>query len=158
MKKAKPVLKFGLCQGIKAFGGKREKSIAQDEMHAPYIRSKRNATHLPDGWDDTKWIKRQKSWKYRCKKRHQWEKHQQTPEEVKITSDHYPEKYIIYLYGHSKRWTEIKPEHRSQVESLINRGVLEGKTETIKRHFFSGGNIPKHYYITYIKYARKKFE
>ena len=75
MKIAKPVYKYDMFCGTKKFAGPREKSLAQDEMHKPYVRARRNHNNLPDGWCDTKWIKRQKSWKHRCKKKKQWMKH-----------------------------------------------------------------------------------
>lgn len=49
--------------GTKKLAGKREKALALDEEHEPYIRAKRNSKNLPDGWDDTKIIKREKTWK-----------------------------------------------------------------------------------------------
>ena len=76
MKIAKPVYRVDdFWIGQKSFSGTREKSLAQDEMHKPYVRAKRNSNHLPDDWDDTKFIHREKSWKHRVKKRHQWMKH-----------------------------------------------------------------------------------
>ena len=71
MKVAKPVYRYDIWCGSKAFGGAREKALSQDEMHKPYVRGRRKAKHLPDCWTDTKWIKRQKSWKHRCKKKKQ---------------------------------------------------------------------------------------
>lgn len=61
--------------GSKAFGGTQEKSLCQDEDHKPCIRAKRNASHLPDGWDDTKFIHWKKSWKHRVRKKKQWMPH-----------------------------------------------------------------------------------
>jgi hypothetical protein len=75
LKVAKPCYRYDMWCGSKAFGGPREKSLAQDSMHKPYVRAARNANNLPDAWDDTKFIKRQKSWKHRCKKKKQWMKH-----------------------------------------------------------------------------------
>jgi hypothetical protein len=67
-----------LSCGVKAFSNARLKALAQDEEHKPYVRAKQNAAHLPDAWDDTKWIRRMKSWKYRCRKKHQWMPHWMT--------------------------------------------------------------------------------
>jgi hypothetical protein len=63
--------------GTKAFAGSYEKALSQDEDHKPYVRPSRNASNLPDSWDDTKWIlvKRYRCWKDRVKKQKQWEPH-----------------------------------------------------------------------------------
>ena len=61
-------------------GFHREMTLACDEEHLPFIRSKRNKHALfyysdfsyereAEPWPD------QRSWKHRCKKRHQWVKH-----------------------------------------------------------------------------------
>ena len=54
--------------------GKREKALAADNEHKQYIRAKRNIVHLPDAWDDYV-LFRPISWKKRCKKKHQYDKH-----------------------------------------------------------------------------------
>jgi hypothetical protein len=80
VKMAKLVIRnphFGFT-GAKAFAGPRLKALAQDEDHKPYVRAKQNANHLPDSWDETKFIKTRKSWKYRVKKRRQWTPHWMT--------------------------------------------------------------------------------
>ena len=58
--------------GTKKLAGKREKALALDEEHEPYVRAKRNRKNLPDGWDDTKRIKREKTWKKLRGQKHQW--------------------------------------------------------------------------------------
>ena len=68
--------------GTKFLAGKREKSIAQDSMHKPYVRKKRNSNNLPDGYDDTKRIKIPKSWKHRVRKKRQWELHDKKREVI----------------------------------------------------------------------------
>ena len=82
MKVAKPIYRnpnLGFC-GSKAFSGTREKALSLDKEHRPYIRGSRMYPHLPNDWD-TKFIPRQRSWKTRVKKRHQWVKHIMTPGE-----------------------------------------------------------------------------
>ena len=56
--------------GKKAFSGKREKALQMDENHRRYSRPAQHLNNLPDAWTDTKWIRRQKSWKVRRK--NQW--------------------------------------------------------------------------------------
>jgi hypothetical protein len=64
------VLQYCECGHRKA--PKREKALAEDPDMKPYIRAKRNRRNLPeDGQTDTKWIKRQRTWKSKSKKK-QW--------------------------------------------------------------------------------------
>lgn len=58
-----------------------EMAMSLDDEHKPYVRSKRNFSNLPDGYSDTKWIRRCRSWKHRARKRHQWMKHAMHPSE-----------------------------------------------------------------------------
>ena len=48
--------------GRKAFASGKIKALAQDEDHKPYVRAKQRPANMPNTWD-TKWIKREKSWK-----------------------------------------------------------------------------------------------
>ena len=83
MKIAKPVYKYDWFCGNKSFANGKLKSLAQDSMHNPYVRAKQNGNNLPEGWD-TKWIKRQKSWKHRSKKKKQWVFHKKSDNEIKF--------------------------------------------------------------------------
>jgi hypothetical protein len=67
--------------GAKAFAGTREKALSLDKDHKPYVRGARTWHHLPDSYDDTKWLVRYRSWKHRVKKRHQWVAHVMRPNE-----------------------------------------------------------------------------
>jgi hypothetical protein len=58
--------------GRKSFASGKLKALAQDEDHKPYVRGKQSPANLPNSWD-TKWIKREKSWKSH-KLRKQWSK------------------------------------------------------------------------------------
>ena len=73
MKIARPVYRYGMWIGQKSCC-QREKALSQDDMHKCHVRTKRNRNHLPSSWD-TKFIKRQKSWKHRVKKKKQWMSH-----------------------------------------------------------------------------------
>ena len=63
----------------KAYGGfrklrtfqERKKSFAFDEEYFVKVRSSRNASNLPDSWDDYQYYA-QKSWKYQSKRKRQW--------------------------------------------------------------------------------------
>ena len=124
MKIAKPVITLEIYSGSKSCCmTERRKSL--DEDHKPYVRAKRNSTHLPDSWD-TKWIKVKefRNWKRRCKKQHQWEKHKQTPEEIKTVTGKYPDEYILYIYAQIK-WVRIDTFHKEDVERLIEEGKLQ---------------------------------
>ena len=70
-------------------GFHREMTLACDEEHLPFIRSKRNKHALfyysdfsyereAEPWPD------QRSWKHRCKKRHQWVKHHYSLRELDL--------------------------------------------------------------------------
>lgn len=77
MKIAKPIYrsKSEFWVGAYMTGIHRERCKAVDEEHKPYVRCARNEHHLPDGFTNTKWIRRKKSWKHRVKKKRQWVKH-----------------------------------------------------------------------------------
>ena len=124
MKVAKPVVNLDCWISSKSCC-MQERRQACDKEIEPYVRPKRNMVHLPDSWD-TRWIKVKmfRSWKHRCKKKHQWEKHKQTPQEIEIVTGYFPDAYIKYLYC-QKKWIRIQHEHRDSVERLIEAGELE---------------------------------
>ena len=161
MKVAKPVVILDHWIGRKSCCMDEHKRSCDKEIK-PYIRSKRQHNLLPDSWN-TKWInvRQFRNWKHRCKKRHQWEKHIQKPEEIELVTGSYPEKYLMYLYGRLDRWVEIDVRHMSQVENMINKGILDGGYSKRRRYSTEldddGDSIYTHtYYISYLKYARKK--
>lgn len=83
LKKVKWFLRFPICTGrYRTYQEKRKNS---DPEIQEFIRNKRKPNRLIDGYTNTKWIKKisDKSWKTRCKKRHQYEKHQKTCYETK---------------------------------------------------------------------------
>jgi len=87
----------------------REVMLTQDEEHRPMIRAKRGREFLLEigcishgDIDIDFYLHRsrrdQKSWKSRCKKRHQWEKHRHTKSEYAHTDYYNAEKCTDKLY------------------------------------------------------------
>lgn len=64
----------------------QEKKKNSDPEISEYVRAKRKPNNLIDCYSNTKWIRKihDKSWKNRCKKRHQYEKHKTTPKEMNL--------------------------------------------------------------------------
>jgi len=145
MKTAKPVVTLDHWIGRQSCCMTEHRKSCDKEIK-PYIRPKRQHKLLPDSWE-TKWIcvRRYRNWKHRCKKKHQWEKHKQTPNEIKRVTGYFPEKYLLYLYGH-KRWVEVDFEHQDQVQELIDKGKLKG---VYSRYYRWGRSFGKEY----LKYA-----
>ena len=85
LKKAKKILRdfFGFTGTYKTYKEKKDNS---DPEAKPYVRPKRRSNNLIDGFTDTKWIKKvnDKSWKTRCKKKHQYDKHQLSEKEKEL--------------------------------------------------------------------------
>ena len=67
----------------------QEKKKNSDPDMVEYVRAKRKSKNLVDGYSNTKWIRKinDKSWKTRCKKRHQYDKHRMTPKEMNFCID-----------------------------------------------------------------------
>ncbi len=121
MKVAKPVIQLDHFVRNKSCCMK-ERALSLDEMHKPYVRGSRKSNNLPDSWDTT-WIRRQKSWKYRCRKKHQWEKHKKKPAEIYNVTGKWPEKYLMYLYN-KDRWIPVDYFHQNDVRKLVEDGKL----------------------------------
>lgn len=82
LKKAKWFLRFRKWVG--SYHTYQEKRKNSDPEIQEFVRGSRKPNKLIDSYTDTKWIKKvnDKSWKTRCKKRHQYEKHQKTRQEI----------------------------------------------------------------------------
>lgn len=89
-KKAKDWIRNGLYIG--KYGNYQEKKLNQDEEHKPFVRGKRQ--NLPDGYTDTKWIKRPKSWKDISKNDKQYKNYNKSITENK---ELYEEEQFLYL-------------------------------------------------------------
>jgi len=110
-----------------------ERRKAADPEIMDLIRPSRNVTNLPDSWD-TQFIHKEKSWKHRCRKNHQYEFHYQTEDEINYVTGHHTLGYLMYLYGHSK-WVKVCHWEIADVQDLINKGILEGHYETHTTHY-----------------------
>lgn len=123
MKVAKPIVILGHYIGRRSCCI-REHRLSCDKETKKYIRHKRQHKGLPDSWD-TKFInvRQFRNWKHRCKKKFQWEKHKQTPKEIKFVTGEYPDEFIMELYG-GKRWRKIEWEHHEDVNRLVKQGKL----------------------------------
>lgn len=82
MKRARPVYQFSFFIGTKS-SCNNERALSVDPDIKPFVRAKRRNKNLPDSYD-TKWIRRQRSWKHRCKKAKQWMQHFMTDFEKKF--------------------------------------------------------------------------
>jgi hypothetical protein len=80
MKLSKLIYRIDLW--ARRFSSKKEKALAVSDEHKDFVRAKRNKTHLPDSWTDTRWIPKIQSWKSRAKTNHQYEKHVQSEYEL----------------------------------------------------------------------------
>lgn len=73
MKRAKPVYTMSNYIGTKA-SCNVERALSVDPEIKPFVRAKRSNKNLPNSYD-TKWIRRQRSWKHRARKASQHIKH-----------------------------------------------------------------------------------
>ena len=121
-----------------------ERKQACDKDIKPYIRPKRNINYLPDSWN-TKWInvRQFRNWKHRCKKKHQWEKHKQTPDEICLVTGSYPDSYIMHIYCRNK-WIRIKHEHMDSVKKLIKSGILKAGYAKVKYYSCKNNKVITH--------------
>lgn len=126
------------CQGNKG-GLFRELIISCDPEHRPYIRARRrkngieyagNYADYRDGWYHKQYDT--KSWKSRCRKRHQWEKHFHTAYEIEnanlLNKEHAAEKIYRIVQEHSG-WIKIdirdNPEWRDGIAWLGEKKKIE---------------------------------
>lgn len=134
----------------------QEKKKNSDPEIEKYVRNKRRWKNLPDGYTDTKWIRKiyDKSWKTRVKKEHQWQAHKKTPEERKNMNDYSSIiQDLIYRYGDGE-WHEVTDVNRFEFERYImtimeREGIAEfeygEKEET--HYLYKGGQRTCRYRI-----------
>lgn len=129
----------------------QEKRINLDEMHKPYVRSKRKSKNLPDSYSNTRWIHRIKNWKHKSKVKHQWEKHKKTLTELDICENNKALKNeFLYILKtkYKNSWYEfnfINNDYYYYIAvDLVNENKLEGKF-IIKTWNFNDFNILKTY-------------
>ena len=110
-------------------GFHREMTLACDEEHLPFIRSKRNKHALfyysdfsyereAEPWPD------QRSWKHRCKKRHQWVKHRYSLRELDMLlvgrcSQHNAHELLKFLEK-NPGWIKFDLRDNPLIENAIN--------------------------------------
>ena len=129
----------------------QEKRISLDEMHKPYVRSKRSCKNLPDSYTHTRWIHRIKNWKHKSKVKHQWEKHKKTLTELDICENNKALKNeFLYILKtkYKNSWYEFNFLNNDFyyyiAVDLVNENKLEGKF-IIKTWNFNDFNILKTY-------------
>ena len=129
----------------------QEKRISLDEIHKPYVRSKRSCNNLPDSYSNTRWIHRIKNWKHKSKVKHQWEKHKKTLTELDICENNKALKNeFLYILKtkYKNSWYEFNFLNNDFyyyiAVDLVNENKLEGKF-IIKTWNFNDFNILKTY-------------
>ncbi len=143
------------------YGSHREKQLAVDEMHKPYVRAKRSITNLPDTYLRTRWIPIVKNWKHRAKVKHQWEKHKISNEEADKFDKYGSEKIKLRSLLNAlppNEWFYIKEyccyEYSAAMEMIINDEV-EAYFETSQNEFIDFG-VKKIYTGTQLIAIRNK--
>jgi len=94
-KKAKEWVRNNISIG--KYGTYQEKKTNEDEEHKPFVRAKRSSNNLPDGYTNTRWIKKSKSWKDISKNDKQYKQHNKSIYENK---EEYEEQQFLYLLNH----------------------------------------------------------
>lgn len=86
-----------------------EKRQNSDPEVEEYVRGKRKPKNIPDGYTDTKWLKKlnDKSWKSRCKKRKQYIKHDKSFKEEEILNESKKMLQKLRYKYRDKQWHEI---------------------------------------------------
>ncbi|MBQ9776996.1 MAG: hypothetical protein IJW17_13295 [Lentisphaeria bacterium] len=127
-------------------GFHREMAYACDEEHIPLIRSKRNKHALfyysdfsyereAEPWLD------QRSWKHRCKKRHQWVKHRYSLRELDMLlagrfSQHNAHELLKFL-EENPGWIKFDLRDNPLIENAINQLESLGKIDRFSYNFYT---------------------
>ena len=126
-------------------GFHREMTLACDEEHLPFIRSKRNKHALfyysdfsyereAEPWPD------QRSWKHRCKKRHQWVKHRYSLRELDMLlvgrcSQHNAHELLKFLEK-NPGWIKFDLRDNPLIENAIDHLSKLKKIDRVPTPFF----------------------
>lgn len=126
-------------------GFHREMTLACDEEHLPFIRSKRNKHALfyysdfsyereAEPWPD------QRSWKHRCKKRHQWVKHRYSLRELDMLlvgrcSQHNAHELLKFLEK-NPGWIKFDLRDNPLIENAIDHLSKLKKIDRVSTPFF----------------------
>ena len=121
-------------------------AYACDEEHLPFIRSKRNKHALfyysdfsyereAEPWPD------QRSWKHRCKKRHQWVKHRYSLRELDLLlagrfSQHNAHELLKFLKK-NPGWIKFDLRDNPFIENAINQLGSLGKIDRFSYNFYT---------------------
>lgn len=155
MKKAKKIFRDFFSHFVGIRRTHNEKMQNSDPEIKEYVRDKRKPNRIPDGYTDTKWLKKlnDKSWKTRCKKEKQYIKHEKTlKEEERLGIYTKMLQRLKYKYR-DRKWHNIPidsfgfiviPEMREEIkwiEKFINIGIFEAKYKVIKWQFDDFGTI-----------------
>ena len=141
MKKSKEIYRIDIY--AHGYGQAHSRKIdASDPDYQDFVRAKRNIKHVPD-WDNTgtRWIKRQKNWKSRCKKRKQWEKHDVSDFEKEIIDPISLEKERLLCMYPDNVWRVVDEPFNKTLKNMINNGIFEGKYKTVKIERNENGKI-----------------
>jgi len=127
-------------------GFHREMAYACDEEHIPLIRSKRNKHALfyysdfsyereAEPWPD------QRSWKHRCKKRHQWVKHRYSLRELDLLlagrfSQHNAHELLKFLEK-NPGWIKFDLRDNPLIENAINQLEALGIIDRFSYNFYT---------------------
>ena len=127
-------------------GFHREMAYACDKEHIPLIRSKRNKHALfyysdfsyereAEPWPD------QRSWKHRCKKRHQWVKHRYSLRELDLLlagrfSQHNAHELLKFLEK-NPGWIKFDLRDNPLIENAINQLESLGKIDRFSYNFYT---------------------
>ena len=134
------------CDRRKKSGFHREMAYACDKEHIPLIRSKRNKHALfyysdfsyereAEPWPD------QRSWKHRCKKRHQWMKHRYSLRELDLLlagrfSQHNAHELLKFL-EENPGWIKFDLRDNPLIENAINQLGSLGKIDRFSYNFYT---------------------
>lgn len=131
---------------LKEKGGlHRELALTCDEMHRKYTRAGRGKNAI-EYIGDFNYVREcryyhpfdDKSWKYRCKKRHQWEKHYQTIYEkdcLKLLDYNQAMNEILQIARENSGWIKFdirnKPDWERAIDKLHKRNLIEWQDKEI---------------------------
>lgn len=139
LKQAKKHFRLEFCRNRKKGGLHRELALACEERFLKYIRTGRGkrAIMYAGNYDDSREINYhyqydKKSWKSRCRKRHQWEKHFHTAYEIGnanlVNKERTAEEIYRIVQGHFE-WLKIdirnNPEWEAGIDWLIEKKKIE---------------------------------
>ena len=152
-KQPKKQFRYEYCYKADNGGFQQKVCMAFDEEHKPFLRashetwgaiSKRDRRDWGNDWYQPHRPK--KSWKFRCKKRHQWERHFHPVSEYEhshFLEKQHLERVLLDMLSQAKEWTIVdtvsswyaKWEISDAIRGLLDKHLLElGTQETIPEY------------------------